>query len=131
MYKKSIGVVFLVLCAIVYNSLLGYAQAPFAINDNHFIADHKGPCKTDAHIKSVNGSSFGVGGQISIINGQHTLWCYGAKHTWIGKLTYAGYTFDSDKDSPLQFVIDKDTGYLYVKGQGTVIFPNGKVKKLP
>lgn len=121
----------LVLGAIVYSALLGYAQEPFAIKDNNFIANYKGQCNTDAQIKSVKGSSFGVGGQISIRNGQYTLWCYGAKHTWIGKLTYAGYTFDSDKDKPLQFVIDKDKGYLYVKGQGTVTFPNGKVKKLP
>lgn len=131
MYKKSIGVVCLVLCSIIYNALLGYAKEPFAIKEKNFIANYNEPCKADVQIKSVKGSSFGVGGKISIINGQVAFWCYSAKHTWIDKLTYAGYTFDSDKDNPLQFVIDKDKGYLYVKGQGTVIFPNGKKVKLP
>jgi len=121
----------LVLGVIFYNALLGYAKEPFAIKDNNFLADHKKPCKTDVQIKSVKGTSFGVSGKLSVINGQTTFWCYGARHTWIGKLTYADFTFDSDKDNPLQFVIDKDKGYLYVKGQGTITFPNGKIRKLP
>ena len=129
--KQIIKVLCLVLSIIVYSVLLGFAQEPFTINDNNFLANYKGPCGTDAQIKSVNENSFGVGGQVSIKDGQFTLWCYDAKHTWIGKLRYAGYTFDSDKNNPLQFVIDKDKGYLYVKGKGTVTLPSGKIIKFP
>jgi hypothetical protein len=59
------------------------------------------------------------------------LWCYGAKHTWIGKLTYAGYTFASDENDPLQFVVDKNKGYAYIKGKGAVTLPDGTIVPLP
>jgi len=121
----------LVLGIIVYNNLLGCAKEPFAIKDNNFGAKYEEPCETDIQIISVKGNSFRGRGELSIKNGKTIFWCYGAKHTWIGKLTYAYYTFDSDKNNPLQFVIDKDKGYLYVKGQGTITFPNGKIRKLP
>jgi hypothetical protein len=59
------------------------------------------------------------------------LWCNGATHKWIGKFIYSGYTFDSDKENPLQFRVDKDKGYVYVGGRGTVTTPDGMVVKLP
>ena len=68
---------------------------------------------------------------MSFIRGQSALWCYGAKHTWIGNISYAGYTFDSDKEDPLQFRVDKVEGYVYVKGEGTVTMPDGSIIKLP
>jgi hypothetical protein len=64
-------------------------------------------------------------------NGYLILWGYGAKHTWIGKSVYAGYTFDSDANDPLQFRIDREKGYVYVKGKGVVIEPDGKEVSLP
>lgn len=59
------------------------------------------------------------------------LWCYGAKHTWQGEATYAGYTFESSPDDPLQFVVDRDKGYYYKQGTGTVTMPEGEVVTLP
>jgi hypothetical protein len=56
-------------------------------------------------------------------------WCRGAKHTWIGRLTYEGYTFDSDDADPLQFMVT-EKGYIYVKGKGMVTMPDGKAVKL-
>jgi hypothetical protein len=59
------------------------------------------------------------------------MWCYGAKHTWLGCNSYAGYTFDSDADNPLQFMIDRGEGYLHIRGKGTVTQPDGEVVSLP
>ena len=104
---------------------------PFAITDPKFEAAYRGACNTDATITSVEGNSFEAGGQISIRNGALALWCYGAKHTWKGRLTYAEHVFDSDNESPLQFMVDKDEGYVYLGGKGTVTLPDGTVITLP
>lgn len=55
--------------------------------------------------------------------------CTGAKHTWLGTVTYSGYTFTSDATTPLQFEVTAD-GYRYVSGKGTVAQPDGKVVTL-
>ncbi len=106
-------------------------ERQFAIRDSHFEAEYKGDCKTEANIISVEGDTFSVGGQVSIRYGEFVVWCYGAKHTWIGTLTYAGYTFASDENTPLQFMVSEDQGYVYVDGKGTVTFPDGSVVTLP
>lgn len=107
------------------------APVPFAIRDPKFEAAYKGQCETDATIMSVEGNSFGAGGKISMRNGAFTLWCYGAKHTWKGRLTFADHVFDSDNESPLQFMVDKDKGYVYLGGKGSVTLPDGTVIQLP
>ena len=125
-------IVYLVFCFVIFSVLLGYAQEPFVIKDKKFqYYDYRGSCDTDTTIVRVKDNIFEArgGSGISIRKGRLVLWCYGAKHTWIGKLTYAGYTFDSDKDDPLQFMVDEDKGYVYVKGKGTVTMPDGRVKK--
>lgn len=108
---------------------------PFTLSGASFDADYKGDCKdVDVAITGVNGSSFSIkvlSGTVSIRGGKLTVWCYGAKHTWQGKLTYAGYTFASDASTPLQFMVDKDKGYIYIKGTGSVTFPDGKIAQLP
>jgi hypothetical protein len=105
---------------------------PFAIQDKAFEADYKGQCDSDVDIVSVDGDSFNLNIRtLSMRGGRMTMWCYGAKHTWIGKLTYAGYTFNSDKDSPLQFMVDEYKGYVYLQGKGAVTLPDGTVVKLP
>jgi hypothetical protein len=121
---------FLILCFIVFFTLTCYAQEPFAIKHEKFKPDYEGTCNTDVKVASVEGDGLYVLGKISIRDGYHTLWCYGAKHIWIGKLSYAGYIFDSDKKYPLQFTVSKDKGYLFLKGKGTVTTPKGKIVKL-
>ncbi len=103
----------------------------FVITDPAFSATYKSDCDTDVTINAVQGTSFDVSGTLSNRNGKWVLWCYGAKHTWIGKLTYAGYTFASDRTDPLQFRVDASRGYVYLGGKGTIRFPNGKVTTLP
>jgi hypothetical protein len=105
---------------------------PFAIKDERFEANVQQECKTDAKITDIQGNSFTFGGStISMIGGKWVIWCYGAKHTWIGTLSYAGYTFSSDANNPLQFMVDKARGYVYVTGKGSIKFPDGKVATLP
>jgi hypothetical protein len=104
---------------------------PFVIQDSKFEADYKGDCSTDASITSVQGTTFEAKGNISMRDGRFSLWCYGARHTWVGTLTYAGYTFASDESDPLQFELTKDNGYVYIKGKGTVTRPDGTQAVLP
>ncbi|MBN2545518.1 MAG: hypothetical protein JXB50_06960 [Spirochaetes bacterium] len=59
-----------------------------------------------------------------------TLWCHGSIHQWQGKVKYGYYTFISSKNDPLQFIVDKNIGYYYIKGTGKVITPEGKKLKL-
>jgi hypothetical protein len=98
---------------------------PSAIQDEPFEADYKDECETDVEIVAVEGDSFWTSGTVSVHGGRAVLWCYGAKHTWIGELAYAGYTFASDEDDPLQFTVDEDRGYLYLEGKGSVTLPDG------
>lgn len=99
-------------------------RVEYVITDTAFDVEVEDTCNTDAVIQNVDGSSFEVGGQLSIVNGVMTIWCYDAKHTWTGTLQYAGYTFASDADNPLQFIIETD-GYHYLQGTGTVTTPDG------
>ena len=102
----------------------------FSIQGVDFEASYKDVCDTDVKINSADGTALGVGGTISMRNGEWVLWCYGAKHTWIGTLTYAGYVFESGEYEPLLFVVTSD-GYKYVSGNGTVTSPDGSVTTLP
>jgi len=80
----------------------------------------------------VNGDSFDLAANsvIAMINGQWAIFCYGAKHTWLGTLTYAGYTFASDANDPLQFQVDENKGYVYIHGKGTVTMPDKSIVRL-
>jgi hypothetical protein len=104
---------------------------PFAIQDEKFVG-YLQDCKTDIDVTGINNDTFSikVNTTISMIKGGWAIFCWGAKHTWVGTLTYAGYTFASDADHPLQFVVDEKKGYLYVAGKGTVTLPDGKTVEL-
>jgi hypothetical protein len=103
----------------------------FAIQDANF-QDYKQTCNTDVNINSVNGTSLGisVNTTLTMINGGWAIFCWGAKHTWIGTLTYEGYTFASDAKDPLQFQVDENKGYVYIHGSGTVTQPDKSVVAL-
>lgn len=103
---------------------------PFAIRTADFEASYKGDCETDAEITNTGGKGFEASGTFSIRDGRFVLWCWGAKHTWLGTLTYAGYTFVSGKTAPLQFTVTADRGYLHTGGKGTVTLPNGSTVTL-
>lgn len=109
----------------------------FVLTDELFEPWDKVDCTTHVAFSGYENGSFRVGtknienGKISKKNGKLILWGYGARHTWIGRVVYKGYIFQSDEDNPLQFKIVKDEGYKYLKGKGSVTFPNGKKVSLP
>ncbi len=104
---------------------------PLVLTDNAFDADIKEACKTDVNINSFENNVFSFGGgNVSMINGRIALWCYGAKHKWIDEIKFAGYTFSSDKDDPMQFEVVKDVGYRFLSGVGVLTYPDGKEEQL-
>ena len=42
-----------------------------------------------------------------------------------------GYTFESQTDNPLTFILMETHGLVYISGSGSVTFPDGKNVKLP
>lgn len=111
------------------------AKEPFAIKDKRLLElSGPDPCHTDAKITASSSQGYYMGGIIHVDGGQIHLWCNGAKHTWIGRhenIQGVIALIDSDKENPLQFKIDKEKGYVYQKGKGTVTMSDGKVIKLP
>lgn len=70
-------------------------------------------------------------GLLPIRNGQPVVFCNGAKHILKNKIRMKNYIFESDTKDPLQFLVDKEKGYIYLSGKGTITMPEGKVMKLP
>jgi len=64
-------------------------------------------------------------------NGMPSQWCNGATHQFVGTVKASGYTFESDTNKPLQFVVDRGKGFYYLAGKGSVTDPQGKVTTLP
>jgi hypothetical protein len=108
-------------------------KPPFVIRDPAFQAKPGDTCeKLDIEITDIQGDrislTFRAGSEIPM--SVPLLQCSGGKHTWKGQLTYKGYTFASDENDPLQFRVE-EAGYVYVKGKGTVTFPDGTAVTLP
>ena len=125
----------LLLLSLVIACLISACGGPFTIKHEKFAADDA--CDAEGTIelrmeggklRSVTGSDFQVFMRKS---GFPSAWCHGVRHVWKGKATYEGYTFESSPDDPLQFVVDRSKGYVYVEGKGTVTTPEGKVVDLP
>jgi hypothetical protein len=110
----------------------------FYITHYLFYADrYSSPCPNYDHsIYNIEWNAqnllvFTIEGNFKIIRpSQLQLWCVGATHTWIGKLSYGPYTFDSDPASPLRFMVTPD-GYKYAGGKGTVYYLYGPAVSFP
>jgi hypothetical protein len=107
--------------------------ADLALTGKYFQAEDY-ECGNDVDIKidridpTPDGDSRHVEGKFLILlDGRPVADCYGAKHTWLGKLTYNGYTFESDVDDPLVFTYVRNKGYVHLRGKGRVVMPDGKV----
>lgn len=84
-------------------------------------------CRTDVSISEVTADGFQVNGPtISMHKDRFVIWCPGARHTWVGSLTYEGYSFTSDAADPLVFTLDSEGAYVYAGGRGTITEPGGK-----
>ena len=55
---------------------------------------------------------------------------HGAKHIIIGKISFMNYVIESDAADPLLFLCDKNRGYVYLKGKGTVTLPDKRIVSL-
>jgi len=104
----------------------------FVITDKAFNPED---CQSNTvlEITDVQGESFSITvkeGNLAIRGGRMTIWCEGIEHIWIGKLSYAGHTFDSAAGNPLRFLLVKG-GYRYAGGAGTVTLPDGTQVTLP
>lgn len=111
------------------------AKGPFTIKDKKFeasdICDAEGLLELrmeDSELKITARTAIKTFMRKS---GFPSAWCHGVRHVWIGTATHAGYTFESSPDDPLRFVVDRDKGYFYEQGTGTVTTPDGKVVVLP
>lgn len=115
-----------------------FAQKNFAItNDKSFepLTSCQTRCSSvlDIEISERKGHMNIIGTGKSVFQfckSEMNMFCYGAKHKWVGRSSYAGYVFDSDKKDPLQFMSTEE-GYVYVKGKGTITLPDGSVVQLP
>jgi tetratricopeptide (TPR) repeat protein len=107
-------------------------REPFAIRDKIFESECIRDCDIEAEIYNAEGDTYEFRGKTLVVcNNKTTPFCYGARHTWVGRLDFGGYIFDSDKDDPLQFMVTRDKGYVYIKGKGTVTMPDRTVVVLP
>jgi hypothetical protein len=102
----------------------------YTIPAGEFSLDSQESCATDVSISDINDKMFTTSGTLSMRNNEFVLWCPGARHTWLGSLSYEGYTFASDDADPLIFTIDNLGNYTYVSGKGQVMHGN-EVVNLP
>lgn len=110
-------------------------RAPFTIEDEKFVAtdvcDAEGTFRMEMLRGKLKVQALTSIKAHMIKDGIPSPWCHGVRHVWGGKATHGGYTFQSNADDPLQFVVDRKKGYYYEKGQGTVTTPDGKVIQFP
>jgi alpha-tubulin suppressor-like RCC1 family protein len=110
--------------------LLSGCGNSYVLKDLKADESFEGTCKSDLTFSSVNGSIQITGLMVINQSGEIVPWCNGATHTWMGNVTYNGYVFNSDENSPLQFRVEKDS-YVYTDGSGTITLPDGSVVSLP
>lgn len=110
------------------------AAAPFAITDERLKgADGPDPCSTDITLNK-EGNGYRTEGLLHRERGKFWTFCPGARHKWKGVSTDvegAIQRIDSDADDPLVFEIDKQRGYVYRQGKGTVVLADGTSVSLP
>ena len=125
------------LISLIITSVISACGEPFTIKDKKFKADDVCDAIEEVKIELKMENNKLVMKPLTEFHvymrktGMPSAWCHGIKNIWKGKTSYAGYTFDSSKDDPLQFKVDRNKGYYYLKGERTVTRPDGKVIKLP
>lgn len=97
------------------------SAAGYTIPTGELSLDSQESCSTDVSISDINEQIFTTSGTLSMRNNEFILWCPGARHTWLGSLTYEDYTFASDDADPLVFTMDDLGNYTYVSGKGQVM----------
>ncbi|MBZ5553352.1 MAG: hypothetical protein LAO21_11575 [Acidobacteriia bacterium] len=108
----------------------------FALQDERLIDRYLEPDRGEIQISSIPGGGSRLEGNVTFRMGpdgqlRPVLWAHGVKHTWIGRHTVQDHIFEGDPGWPLVFRVDKDKGYIYLRGKGTVTTPDGRVIRLP
>lgn len=96
------------------------SKEPKTISKAKIIEDHgEGQIRVDGFVEHGLNPETG--------NFQNLFWNPGSQHTILCTFTFNNYTFLSDKNEPLIFVMTEDNGYVYQSGSGVVIEPNDKI----
>ncbi len=132
MKRFTITMFSVLLCLAV----LSCKTRSFSLKDDKLIDHTARHDDGKVQISQEPDGSFNISGKVSVTFNpsggyDQNIWADGVTHTWIGKCTYQGYVFDSNAGSPLIFRVDKDNGYTYVGGKGTVTTPGGESTTLP
>ena len=112
------------------------AEKQFTIYDSAFAATDL--CASVASIEmlaSDGGTLTRIDGNASTLNFMQSdniiYWCEGVKINFIGAVTYGGYVFDGNAETPLQFTTNQEQGFHYTGGTGAVTESNGTIHTLP
>jgi len=131
-YSKGLRLLIVSLMVIV---LASACTGPLTIKDENFTASNVCDGEGTLELRMEGGELLMTARdelQIFMLqSGMPSSWCHGLRHIWIGEATYAGHTFKSSLDDPLQFVVDREKGYYYEQGTGTITMPEGEVVTLP
>ncbi|MBZ5535630.1 MAG: hypothetical protein LAO31_06710 [Acidobacteriia bacterium] len=108
----------------------------FILQDERLIDRYLEPGEGEIRISSIPGEGSRLEGNITFRMGpdgqlRPVIWAHGVKHTWIGRNEVQDHIFEGDPGWPLVFRVDKDKGYVYLRGRGTVTTPDGRVIRLP
>lgn len=132
MKRCTITMLSLLLCL----TALSCKTRSFSLKDDKLIDRSARHDDGKVKISQNPDGTYHISGQVTVTFNpsggyDQNIWADGVTHTWIGKCTYAGYVFDSHSGNPLVFRVDKDNGYTYVGGKGTVTAPGGQSTTLP
>jgi hypothetical protein len=128
--------ILLISCCVVLSVASVGCTRKFSLNDDRLIDRSARHDDGQVRISQNPDGSYHISGQVMTTfnpggGSFQNIWADGVTHTWIGKVSYQRYVFDSDSSKPLIFRVDKDNGYTYVGGKGTVTSPEGKSTSLP
>jgi len=115
--------------------MTGCGLGTFTIKDDNFqatdVCDGTGTLEIFMENGAVQANAQGDIQTKMLKNGMPSVWCHGLTHQFIGTVTVSGYTFESDISDPLMFTVDRNKGFYYTSGKGTVKDPDGKITTLP
>jgi len=124
-----------VLLTIIVAALSGCGSGTFTIKNKNFratdICDGTGTLEIYMENGAVQAKAQDEIQTHMLKSGFPSVWCHGLTHQFVGTVKVSDYTFESDANEPLQFMVDRNKGFYYVSGKGTVTDPDGKVTTLP
>jgi hypothetical protein len=128
--QRTTLLIFLVLLAVL---LTGCDFGPYVIKDWHASSACDGEGVIEWSMQNGKPIITTQGEvQYSFFSaGMPSPWCGGLQHVWIGTVEFEDYKFESDAENPLMFRVDRERGYIYLSGTGTITTPDGASVDLP